>query len=629
MYERSAIVLERYFDNLLNYRRECNLRDNYNNYCDLVEKLEKYQVNYQKELVALQEYNESLEKIKEIQATQKSLYKKSAKLEYNRNLLFNNLDGKVEDIKKCIEKIEAEVSENNTQMDETKESLLGALEDFNEKKFELSKCRRYKKMAENDYNEIYEISRTNFDGITESDIEEAKAFAKYDDEESIIEVLTENGKNEKIPFNEEIIKCVTKFGIEVAKKEVATYLIIYDKMEKLLEDIDNGVAKISLHQKYARNEKAKVDFILAVKEYETQFLDYERMTVIHGRKSHNRLMSEAAENFNTDIVQIDNLYELLLKEIANKATKKAYKELYNKTYLTDIKEKEEKFKKEKNRVNLNTATLINSNYWRIEGIKGIYTVFYKNVSEVFGRDVAEFDIPKEFDSSVNQDSEVISDEEEEEKEEVKAVEKIPFQIEGYDNIVEVEQDEEELPNYYQIDDDDDDIEDTYQNINEDDDDDDNDYDDDEENEEERFSSTETLIDNTVNKMESDFEEEFDIFGEKYRDTDFLENNVIAAKSNVEEEIVFPETKITRTQNKVQTKNVFKKVEFDDEEEDVPYEVEEEEELLFDDLKKAQRKNSNYIEDFDLTKETPQKNGGMFKKLRKISGTKKNNIDDIW
>lgn len=209
MYERSAIVLERYFDNLLNYRRECNLRDNYNNYCDLVEKLEKYQVNYQKELVALQEYNESLEKIKEIQATQKSLYKKSAKLEYNRNLLFNNLDGKVEDIKKCIEKIEAEVSENNTQMDETKESLLGALEDFNEKKFELSKCRRYKKMAENDYNEIYEISRTNFDGITESDIEEAKAFAKYDDEESIIEVLTENGKNEKIPFNEEIIKCIT------------------------------------------------------------------------------------------------------------------------------------------------------------------------------------------------------------------------------------------------------------------------------------------------------------------------------------------------------------------------------------------------------------------------------------
>ena len=99
------------------------------------------------------------------------------------------------------------------------------------------------------------------------------------------------------------------------------------------------------------------------------------MTVIHGTKSHNRLMGEACENFDTDTTQIDNLYDLLLREISNKATKKAYKELYNKSYLTDIRDKEERFKREKNRVNLNTATLINSNYWRIEGIKNIYNVF--------------------------------------------------------------------------------------------------------------------------------------------------------------------------------------------------------------------------------------------------------------
>ena len=49
MYERSAIVLERYFENYLDYRRECNLRDNFSNYCELVQKLEKYQTNYQKE----------------------------------------------------------------------------------------------------------------------------------------------------------------------------------------------------------------------------------------------------------------------------------------------------------------------------------------------------------------------------------------------------------------------------------------------------------------------------------------------------------------------------------------------------------------------------------------------------
>ena len=70
----------------------------------------------------------------------------------------------------------------------------------------------------------------------------------------------------------------------------------------------------------------------------------------------------------------------MLKEIANKSTKKAYKELYNKSYLIDIEEKEAKFKKEKNKINLPVGTIMNSNYWRIEGIKNIYTVFYKDVS---------------------------------------------------------------------------------------------------------------------------------------------------------------------------------------------------------------------------------------------------------
>ena len=439
MYERSAIVLERYFENLLEYRREGNLRDNFYFYCELVEKLEKYQVNYQKEFIAIQDYNETLKKIKTIQLTQEKLYKRSAKLEYNRNLLFNNLDGKVEEIEKCIEKIEAEVEKNNEDMKSTRVALINALGEFNEKKFELSKCKRYKKMAENDYNEIYEKARSNFDEIDQENVGVIKAFAKFDNTDDIIATLQENGSGEKIPFNDGVIESATIFWLDIAKKEAASYLTIYDKMVKLMGDIDAGSAKIELHKKYLRNEKAKVDFIIAVKEYMTQFLDYERMTIIHGRKSHNRLMSEACENFNADTVQINNLFELLLRETTNKATKKAYKELYNQSYLTEIKEKEEKFKREKNRVNLNTATLINSNYWRIEGVRGIYTVFYKNVSEVFGRDVEEFDIPKEFDENVNEDSEEYDGEEAEEvvveevveekkEEKKKEVPKMPFEI---------------------------------------------------------------------------------------------------------------------------------------------------------------------------------------------------------
>ena len=456
MYERSAIVLERYFENLLEYRREGNLRDNFYFYCELVEKLEKYQVNYQKEFIAIQDYNETLKKIKTIQLTQEKLYKRSAKLEYNRNLLFNNLDGKIEEIEKCIEKIEAEVEKNNEDMKSIRVALINALGEFNEKKFELSKCKRYKKMAENDYNEIYEQARANFDLIDQENIAEIKAFAKFDNTEDIIATLQENGSREKIPFNEGVIESATIFWTDIAKKEAASYLTIYDKMVKLMGDIDTGSAKIELHKKYLRNEKAKIDFIIAVKEYMTQFLDYERMTIIHGRKSHNRLMSEACENFNADTVQINNLFELLLREATNKATKKAYKELYNQSYLTEIKEKEEKFKREKNRVNLNTATLINSNYWRIEGVRGIYTVFYKNVSEVFGRDVEEFDIPKEFDENVNEDSEEYDEEtaqeevveevvEEKKEEKKKEVPRMPFEIHGSLDIEldEMEKDEDD------------------------------------------------------------------------------------------------------------------------------------------------------------------------------------------
>ena len=632
MYERSAIVLERYFENLLEYRREGNLRDNFYFYCELVEKLEKYQVNYQKEFIAIQDYNETLKKIKQIQLTQEKLYKRSAKLEYNRNLLFNNLDGKVEDIEKCIEKIEAEVDKNNEDMKSIKVALVNTLGEFNEKKFELSKCKRYKKMAENDYNEIYEKARANFDEIDEENVATIKAFAKFDNTEDIIATLQENGSGEKIPFNEGVIESATILALDIAKKEAASYLTIYDKMVKLMADIDTGSAKIELHKKYLRNEKAKIDFIIAVKEYMTQFLDYERMTIIHGRKSHNRLMSEACENFNADTVQISNLFELLLRETTNKATKKAYKELYNQTYLTEIKEKEEKFKREKNRVNLNTATLINSNYWRIEGVKVIYTVFYKNVSEVFGRDVEEFDIPKEFDENPNEDSEdydgeeVIEDNVEEEvveekkEEKKKETPKMPFQVRGSLDIDEFEEENDESE---ENDDDDDDVFKKFKKMNKkssenDDDEDDDliipkstkfDFDDEEEVEiEDEEDEDEEDVDYEVEDEEDIDEDEIDIFGnlddeeddsDEDEEEDIFEVEVEDEDESEEndEEVLFDdeeeEESIIETTTKKKTR---KEIEIPDDESD------EIKELLRRKIQSYDNLVDNMVDDFDDSEE---------------------------
>ena len=601
MYERSAIVLERYFDDLLGYSDKCNLRDNFNNYCNLVEKLEKFQINYNKELSATQEFNKSLKKVKAIQSAQEKLYQRAVKLEYNRNLLFNNIEGKVEDTRKGIEKVEEDVEKNNQEMQAKKEELLEALVEYNEKRFELSKCKRYKKMAENDYNEIFEISQTNFEGITQDRIAEAKKFAKFDDSESIIEVLEDNGKGEKIPFNEGVMENATKFSIENSKKLVSSYLVIYDKMNKLLTDINAGVAKVGLHKKYARNEKAKVDFLLAVKEYVVQFLDYERMTVIHGRKSHNRLMTEACENFETDIKQIDNLFELLLREIANKATKKAYKEIYNKYYLINIQEKEERYKKEKNRVNLNTATLINSNYWRIDGIKNIYTIFYKTVSEVFERDVAEFDLPKEIDDEspeeIIEQNEIAPIEEEIISEKAK----IPFEI---DSSLDIEDDglEEEDENKFK-----------------------------------NYSDYSEIIDDVADEIETEkFEEEFDIFGEKYHDVDVAEvTRELLEKENEDEK----KKENANTLIEDMDEDDFDDIEniedriFEDEEsifkdDNIPFEEEEGEENLEVSMVKNRRKKEKEKEDFDLTKEEKGKN--IIKKLRKISNVKrKKTEEDIW
>ena len=639
MYERSAIVLERYFENLLGYRREGNIRDNFNNYCDLVEKLEKYQINYEKELAATEEFEESLNKIRLIQASQKRLYEKSVKLEYNRNLLFNNIEAKVTDTRKCIEKIEADVEKNNAAMKDAKENLINALNVYNEKRFELSKCKRYKKMAENAYADAYEIALSNYEAIPQDIIDTARDFEKFDDAEDIIVELENNGKNEKIPFNEEVIKNATMFGIDIAKKEAAGYLVIVEKMTKLLSDIEEGATKIELHKKYARNEKAKMDFIYAVKDYMTQFLDYERMTVIHGRKSHNRLMSEACENFEADIIQINNLFELLVKEITNKATKKVYKELYNKNYLMDIQEKDEKFKKEKNRVNLNTATLINSNYWRIEGIREIFTIFYKTVSEVLGKNVDEFDM---LNTSAEETKEPVIFEEEIPKvvEEPKEqeVEKIPFEVEEepkrkskkavikYEEEPE-ESDEEDDELYLETEeeseddiifatsqDEDDETEDLeYEDSNEDyeDDVDEDDMDEDDtdiEDDEEDYNDAEDMINSVVQNFQDGFDdEEFDIFGEKYREIDFSDNINIKSKKNVKE--------IEKSKTEV--------------EENTTDILDEEEETLFTEIKpiKRQKKVKNEIEDIKIEESTPKT---ILKKVKKISKTKKKNAEsDLW
>ena len=438
MYERSAIVLERYFNNVLGYSSENNLKVNFDNFCSLVGKLAEYQECYKQEQTAIQEFDNVTERLNTIQKNQEKLYKKSAKLEFNRNLLFNNIEDKPENIERCMTKIENDVDKNKEAFKTAREDFITTLKEFNEKKKVLNRAKKERKEAEKAYKEVLEISIYNVENINEFTLELARNFNGAEIKEKVVNLMRDNGKNEKIPFDETVINQAVDLGLDVAQKEAQCYVEIYDNILRVFDEIERNDVRIEKFKKRMRNVKVKLDFLFAEKEYIVQFLDYERIISVNGIRTYKKLIGQACENFELDVIQINNLYELILKEIAYKSSKKLYKELYNKTYLLDIYQKEATFKKEKTKVSLNVGTVLGSNYWRIEGIKNIYTEFYRIISEEFEKDLDEFDVPDEEDET-DVDVEII-----EEVEVKKATKKV---VSKKENIVEASEEilEEELP----------------------------------------------------------------------------------------------------------------------------------------------------------------------------------------
>ena len=80
MYERNAIVLERYFEKKFGFDKPNNLKINYTNFGDLVEELEKYQITVIEEEKVIQEFEEIAKKIQIIQKAQEKLCATNEKL---------------------------------------------------------------------------------------------------------------------------------------------------------------------------------------------------------------------------------------------------------------------------------------------------------------------------------------------------------------------------------------------------------------------------------------------------------------------------------------------------------------------------------------------------------------------
>ena len=233
---------------------------------------------------------------------------------------------------------------------------------------------------------------TEFDELDVKDVVNLKDFINFEKEQvkqEALEIMIKNGKSERVAFNQDVLKRAIKARIDIAEKEAECYILVYEKMKKLLAEPDSETIRLNKYKKTLRDTSVKLAFLNAQREYIVGFLDYERMTAISGEKMHKKMMIEACNNFELDMMQIAKLYELILRETTNRSTKKGYNQLYNKTYLRNIEDKEKNFQQEVNNVNISMGTVINSNYWRIEGIKNIYNVFQEEVSTKFGKDLSE------------------------------------------------------------------------------------------------------------------------------------------------------------------------------------------------------------------------------------------------
>lgn len=534
MYERSAIVLEKYFNKIFGFNEKNNLKNLYNSYKNIIEETCKYQEIIEEEEKQIEQFDQIANQIRNIQQEQKKLYKSNIKLEEDRNKLFDDLDEDPALLEKKLEKIGQTISNNNERLEELKNEFTESLNEFNERQKERNKCSKSRRLEESAHIQLIEEVKKELQEIDINKIKELKQFASAetldDMKKEIAEIMINNGKDEKVKFNENVVEKSVNARTKIAQKEAESYILVYDKTKRLLNEIENEDVKLDKYQKTLRDVSVKLEFLKAEKEYIVSFLDNERMTAINGLKAHKVMMAEACEKFELDIEQFENLYQLVLREIAGKSTKKAYNELYNKEYLKNIEEKEKNFEEAINNIKLKAGTIINSNYWRIDGIKNIYEVFQNEITTKFGKDLSEYqleeleeeieDEPEEpiyenlDDENYESDEDLLSYDFPEDDDESEIDEEEEYFDDDDDEYADDKEDEEDLDEFEDDEDDedleeddeeffDDDDEDYYEeDSDEDEEDDDFFFDDDEEDEEVKDNKNSKKLENNSQKSKN-------------------------------------------------------------------------------------------------------------------------------
>lgn len=477
MYERSAVVLERYFTESFYYDEKIRLKNNFENYRKLIEVLEKYQEVSEAEDKIIKECEDIASQIKQIQKNQGILYKKIIKLQEDRNSLFENIGESSVELGKQLDKIEKEIDKNNAKMRPIDQDFLDTIARFNEKSDIRSEFGKKRRKIEKEYRNLLEQTTRNIENMDTNKISDIKRNIKIEDDilkKELKDIMLKNGEKEKEPFDSGVVENSINFGEQINKQEATILIEVIEKSNNLLDEINNNAVKIKKYKKLSKDSKNKLEFLNAQKEYLTLFLDNERLSVGLGKKEHKKLMKEACSDFIKDTEQINNLNKLLLSEITGDIDQRKYEELYKASYLIGLQKKELDFEKKLRKLNL-IGQILNPINWRIVGIEKIYSVFERIVIDEYGRDLSRYKMEEMFEVDENEnfyteDEELFDLEEKNEKIEkniprIENNNKIDIEIETshdmmeyYDNLseeTEVDEDfEEKFDKKYEDDDDD-------------------------------------------------------------------------------------------------------------------------------------------------------------------------------
>ena len=247
MYERNAIVIDRYFSNIFGYDKKNNIKNNAINYFELVEILERYQEASDDENKIMAEYEKIANRIKNTQSIQDDLDLKERKYFAYRKTLFENLDEDDLTLKQEFEKMETEIKKTEIEIKENAAKFVEEIKEFNDKSEVRNKCGRERRIIENDYQKILDITVENYSNIYKEKLKEIKSFLKTDDKNYIKDQMKENifknGSKEKVPFDSNVINKAIDTSLYIEGKKAEILLSVYEKTAKLFDEIKNDAIK--------------------------------------------------------------------------------------------------------------------------------------------------------------------------------------------------------------------------------------------------------------------------------------------------------------------------------------------------------------------------------------------------